>query len=245
MGEMSCKMSMLMDFDSPINVCVVFRSWHIKTQTHVFFTLLALVALSASFEYLRWRIRAIDTMLAIQLASSSSRSSRPLLDEQQEEEPAAASSSSSSMNAGPRSTSEHHRRSSTGISLAVGGQSLPSFHRHQQHSRNLSREEVPAPSNVIVSSLFTSPRTLRVSRWVQLVRVGLYGLNVAAGAFLMLVLMTYNIWLIGATVVGAMLGHFFFSRELGLASDAGPAGSSSSPYVAIPGVDADKGLSCH
>ncbi|KAI0645810.1 Ctr copper transporter [Trametes meyenii] len=63
-------------------------------------------------------------------------------------------------------------------------------------------------------------------------RAVLYGASVFLSFFLMLVFMTYNAYLILATVVGAALGHFVFSSHMDI--DAVLAG----------GAD-NKGMACH
>ncbi|KAJ3008963.1 hypothetical protein NUW54_g2960 [Trametes sanguinea] len=70
------------------------------------------------------------------------------------------------------------------------------------------------------------PFSARVSRAV------LYGASVFLSFFLMLVFMTYNAYLILATVVGAALGHYIFSSHMDV--DA----------VLASGVDG-KGMACH
>ncbi|KAI0775826.1 Ctr copper transporter [Trametes elegans] len=66
----------------------------------------------------------------------------------------------------------------------------------------------------------------------RLSRAALYGASVFLSFFLMLVFMTYNAYLILATVVGAALGHFIFSSHMDI--DA----------VLSGGVDG-KGMACH
>ncbi|KAI0829817.1 Ctr copper transporter family-domain-containing protein [Trametes gibbosa] len=63
-------------------------------------------------------------------------------------------------------------------------------------------------------------------------RAALYGASVFLSFFLMLVFMTYNAYLILATVVGAALGHFVFSTHMDI--DA----------VLSGGADG-KGMACH
>lgn len=59
-GESSmCSMNMLFTWDTT-DLCVVFKWWHVRTQTGLMLTLAAIVALSAGYEYLRYRIRLID-----------------------------------------------------------------------------------------------------------------------------------------------------------------------------------------
>ncbi|GJF00677.1 Ctr copper transporter [Phanerochaete sordida] len=68
---------------------------------------------------------------------------------------------------------------------------------------------------------------------MRLSRAALYGAQVFLSFFLMLVFMTYNAYLILATVVGAALGHYIFNALMDV--DAVLAGSSG----------AGKGMACH
>ncbi|CAD6979078.1 unnamed protein product [Tilletia controversa] len=272
MGEpaaAACKMGMLISVDWPLHRCVVFSAWHPRTNAHVLLTLLALVALSAAFEYLRWRIRAIDSFLALELASragsaagmhtrkaslvpGSAQAAGLMNGGASTSSGLLATSSTADRRAGPssRSGSPSHTFLSMaddpyqddlhhGHSHANGHQDDDARGKSSQRSRTAGSAGSARPSS-IVQALFCSPRTLRVSARIQIIRVLLYGLNVAAGAFLMLVLMTYNTW-------RAMIGHFFFSRELGLVPSATRHQQSpgQASFVAIPAIDADKGLSCH
>ncbi len=62
---------------------------------------------------------------------------------------------------------------------------------------------------------------------MQIQRSVLYGAYVCLSLLLMLVFMTYNFWLILATVAGYVLGHYLFNRDLAtqgrLAALADPA----------------------
>ncbi|KAF7315661.1 FAD-binding FR-type domain-containing protein [Mycena indigotica] len=51
---------------------------------------------------------------------------------------------------------------------------------------------------------------------LRLVRAGLYGATVFLSFFLMLVFMTYNAYLILATVLGAALGHLIFNSNINI-----------------------------
>ncbi|KAG6845081.1 hypothetical protein H0H87_000985 [Tephrocybe sp. NHM501043] len=48
----------------------------------------------------------------------------------------------------------------------------------------------------------------------RLVRASMYGLTIFLSFFLMLVFMTYNAYLIFATVIGAALGHYIFGSTI-------------------------------
>lgn len=61
------------------------------------------------------------------------------------------------------------------------------------------------------------------------VRSLLYGVQVSIACFLMLVMMTYNSWLIGAIVAGAVLGAFLYNHA--------PSGAAK--------MFDDKGNACH
>ncbi|KAI0798445.1 Ctr copper transporter [Irpex lacteus] len=71
------------------------------------------------------------------------------------------------------------------------------------------------------------PITLRTSRAL------LYGAQVFLSFFLMLVFMTYNAYLILATVLGAVLGHFIFNPRLDVEGILSGAAASS------------RGMACH
>ncbi|KAF7310449.1 FAD-binding FR-type domain-containing protein [Mycena chlorophos] len=65
---------------------------------------------------------------------------------------------------------------------------------------------------------------------LRLLRAGLYGATVFLSFFLMLVFMTYNAYLILATVLGAALGHFIFGGTIDIEKVLG---------------DESKGMACH
>lgn len=54
-----CSMNMLFTWD-PTDLCVVFKWWHVRTTFGFILTLVTIAALSAGYEYLRYRIRLID-----------------------------------------------------------------------------------------------------------------------------------------------------------------------------------------
>ncbi|KAI7964780.1 hypothetical protein MJO29_002878 [Puccinia striiformis f. sp. tritici] len=67
---------------------------------------------------------------------------------------------------------------------------------------------------------------ISVPRSVQLTRSLFYVSNVALSFFLMLVVMTYNLQIILAVLIGAFVGHFIFHREITFGQP-------------------DKGMACH
>ncbi|KIM26969.1 hypothetical protein M408DRAFT_330333 [Serendipita vermifera MAFF 305830] len=70
------------------------------------------------------------------------------------------------------------------------------------------------------------PLTARVTRAV------LYGASVFVSFFLMLVFMTYNAYLILATVIGAVMGHYLYGAQM-------------DPDAVLGGGITSKGMSCH
>ncbi|KAJ7711217.1 Ctr copper transporter [Mycena olivaceomarginata] len=79
--------------------------------------------------------------------------------------------------------------------------------------------QVSSPSVSFRTPIPLAPRMLRAI---------LYGASVFLSFFLMLVFMTYNAYLILATVLGAALGHFIFNGT-----------------ADVFGKDGDKGMVCH
>ncbi|KAH9858446.1 Ctr-domain-containing protein [Lenzites betulinus] len=107
---------------------------------------------------------------------------------------------------------------------AAGGGSVSG-----RDSPEYESEEAGLLTGSLVSKARTGtllPVSARVSRAV------LYGASVFLSFFLMLVFMTYNAYLILATVIGASLGHFVFSTHMDI--DA----------VLSGGADG-KGMACH
>ncbi|KAJ7346931.1 copper transporter [Mycena albidolilacea] len=66
--------------------------------------------------------------------------------------------------------------------------------------------------------------------WLRVLRAALYGATVFLSFFLMLVFMTYNAYLVFATVFGAALGHFIFGGAINIDALLGEEG---------------KGMACH
>lgn len=65
--------------------------------------------------------------------------------------------------------------------------------------------------------IFRIPSTgTPVPFFLRVVRAALYGATVFLSFFLMLVFMTYNAYLISATVFGAALGHFIFGGTINI-----------------------------
>lgn len=78
----------------------------------------------------------------------------------------------------------------------------------------------------------TSSSGIPVPIVFRLLRAGLYGASVFLSFFLMLVFMTYNAYLITATVLGAAVGHYVF-------------GATINPDAILGASGAGKGMACH
>lgn len=59
-----------------VDTCIVFRSWHISTNTAFLFSCLAIVALGVLYEYLRVFQKLIDTRIALSLVKDKRSRSR-------------------------------------------------------------------------------------------------------------------------------------------------------------------------
>ncbi|WFD20064.1 copper transpport protein [Malassezia caprae] len=76
-----------------------------------------------------------------------------------------------------------------------------------------SEDVLEGDSNKRPAILSRMPHALRTPARLRLVRSGMYGVQVALSCFLMLVMMTYNAWLLGAIVVGAMAGAYYAQEQ--------------------------------
>ncbi|KAF8894341.1 copper transporter [Gymnopilus junonius] len=65
-----CKMNMLWNTDI-IDTCIVFRSWHISSNTTFLLSILAIIGLGVLYEYLRVFQRQLDVRIAVTLSSSN------------------------------------------------------------------------------------------------------------------------------------------------------------------------------
>ncbi|RDW67761.1 CTR2 long splice variant [Coleophoma cylindrospora] len=63
MGAARCNMNMLFTWDTT-NLCLVFRWWHIRSNTGLVLSLLAVVALTAGYEAVRSASRKYETWVA-------------------------------------------------------------------------------------------------------------------------------------------------------------------------------------
>ncbi|GAA5847031.1 hypothetical protein JCM9279_002659 [Rhodotorula babjevae] len=213
-GAIPCKMAMLGNAD-PIGICLVSPSMQITSSATLVFYLALLILLSMSTEYLRLSLATFDRALRSNIRGGGL---------------AALSSSGAAGDASP----------------VLGA------------SRRGSRINVPSRRGSAVGPLMTEgadeallggggggaagggggarggPRYWGVVRlpWVvQLRRSAGYALHVALTFYIMLLVMTYNLQIVGAIILGAFLGHFVFHRGIDLGAGAGD--------------EDQKGIQCH
>ncbi|KAJ3737361.1 Ctr copper transporter [Lentinula guzmanii] len=67
-----CSMNMLWNTQI-IDTCIVFRTWHISTNTAFSFSCLAIIGLGVLYEYLRVLQKSIDTRIALSLVKDQRR----------------------------------------------------------------------------------------------------------------------------------------------------------------------------
>ncbi|GMK59963.1 hypothetical protein CspeluHIS016_0901800 [Cutaneotrichosporon spelunceum] len=72
---------------------------------------------------------------------------------------------------------------------------------------------------------------IRLPSSVRATRAGMYAVSVAIAYFLMLVAMTYNVYLCTAIVIGAFVGHYVYEDEMDISAFVPGAGT--------------RGLACH
>ncbi|KAF9070379.1 Ctr copper transporter family-domain-containing protein [Rhodocollybia butyracea] len=68
-----CSMNMLWNTQI-VDTCIVFRSWHIKTNTAFVFSFVVIVGLGIFYEYLRTLQKSVDTRIALSLIKDQRRS---------------------------------------------------------------------------------------------------------------------------------------------------------------------------
>ena len=71
---------------------------------------------------------------------------------------------------------------------------------------------VTAPNSFLCSSSFLRTKMNTVEHVLHITQTFLHMVQVAVGYLLMLVVMTYNLWLFFAVVLGAGLGYLVFGR---------------------------------
>lgn len=140
-----CKMNMIWDWGYPQDICVVFRSWQIRTTLDFYLYTLIIILAGAGFEWLRLYLIAYDTQLALN---------------------------------GPPAPPTARR-----------SDDLPSPASSVAHGP-IGRQLIPP---------------LYIKRSTQVRRAVLHGARVALSFWLMLVFMTYNVYLAGAVVLGPCL----------------------------------------
>jgi len=166
-------MSMTWNTDTS-GMCIVYRSWHVKTEKQFVVSLFAVFAIAMGYEVLKLYLQHLEVAI---VRTQGGRGVRPHDDS-------------------PR------------------GRTTP------RRVMPLTNEDVLEGDSSKRSALLSRiPPALRTPARLRLMRSGLYGVQVALSCFLMLVMMTYNAWLIGAIVVGAMAGAYY-AQEQGTGSHA-------------------------
>ncbi|KAG8800303.1 hypothetical protein FRC17_006905 [Serendipita sp. 399] len=116
------------------------------------------------------------------------------------------------------------------IQLVQSGKGKNVVSRRPQNGGRIALEE-EEQDELMLSSL-KADRGVDVPFGSRVLRASLYGASVFLSFFLMLVFMTYNGYLILATVLGAALGHYIY-------------GGRMDPDAVLGGGLETKGMSCH
>ncbi|GAA5938039.1 hypothetical protein JCM3775_005319 [Rhodotorula graminis] len=212
-GAIPCKMAMLGNTD-PIGICLVFPSMQITSSATLVFYLALLILLSMATEYLRLSLATFDRALRSNirggglaaLSGDSAPESSPVL---------GASRRGSRINVPSR------RGSAVGPLMVEGADEA------------LLGGGGGAGGGGVGGSRI-APRywgVVRLPWFVQLRRSAGYALHVALTFYIMLLVMSYNLQIVGAIILGAFLGHFVFHRGIDLGAGAGD--------------EDQKGLQCH
>ena len=162
--DAECTMSMIWNTDTS-GMCIVHRSWHVKTEKQFVVSLAVVFALAMGYEVLKLYLQHLEVAIA---HTQGVHGQRPRRDDS------------------PPSRTTPRRVMPLASSDVLEGDS----------------PKRPA----LLSRL---PRALQTPARLRLVRSGMYGAQVALSCFLMLVMMTYNAWLLGAIVLGAMAGAYY------------------------------------
>ncbi|WFD23709.1 copper transpport protein [Malassezia equina] len=161
----ACTMSMIWNTDTR-GMCIVFRSWHVKTENQFFLSLLVVFALAMVYEMLKLHLHHMELAIAHTDVAHGRRS---------------------------------RRDDDTGRGRATPRRVMP-----------LANDDVlEGDCNKRPALLSRIPRVFQTPARLRLVRSGLYGAQVALSCFLMLIMMTYNGWLLGAIVLGAIVGAYY------------------------------------
>ena len=160
-----CRMAMVWNTDTK-GICVVFKSWHVRTERQMLVSCMLVCLFSFAYEWLKLTLRRVDEAVA------------------------------------------HTEAVHNGTLLYRGSDDVPT------RTRSGPRRVMPLvlddalEGDVSKHSLIlrVMPRTLQTPARLRMVSTVLYGAQVSLSCFLMLVMMTYNAWLLGALVIGAMIG---------------------------------------
>ncbi|CCA67599.1 related to a putative low-affinity copper transport protein [Serendipita indica DSM 11827] len=114
--------------------------------------------------------------------------------------------------------------------LISSGKGKSAVSHHRTSAPGIALEDDTQEEALLIA--LKGDQSMEVPLTSRLLRASLYGASVFVSFFLMLVFMTYNAYLILATVIGAALGHFIY-------------GSRMDPDAILGAGIAPRGMSCH
>lgn len=198
------------------NVCIITPAWHIRSSQGFVLSMLVILGISVAYEYLKWVMRCLDVAIV------------RLEDAQSTIGPRGTSDSEADL----LSTTASLRRPRTRNAKRIIPMTYSDLVANDTAERgddtgSSSPKRGAKPTSCALLRLL--PLGLQTPSRLHSVRSLLYGLQVSIACFLMLVMMTYNSWMIGAIVAGAILGAFLYSRA---------------PIGAAVALD-DKSTACH
>ncbi|GAA5916250.1 hypothetical protein JCM8208_001715 [Rhodotorula glutinis] len=215
-GAIPCKMAMLGNAD-PIGICLVFPSMQITSSASLVFYLALLILLSMATEYLRLSLATFDRALrsnirggGLAALSASDGASGP----------GDASPVLGASRRGSRINVPSRRGSAVGPLMVEGADEALLGGGGGGAGGGGASRGAPRYWGVV-----------RLPWFVQLRRSAGYALHVALTFYIMLIVMSYNLQIVGAIILGAFLGHFVFHRGIDLGAGAGD--------------DEQKGMACH
>ncbi|ORY76706.1 Ctr copper transporter family-domain-containing protein [Protomyces lactucae-debilis] len=85
--------------------------------------------------------------------------------------------------------------------------------RIRRYEAGIGAIDIDSSQAGTVSSERATNRTPRAIRQSQMIKAFLYAFQVAVSYILMLVFMTFNVYVMAAVVIGAGLGHYFFNTD--------------------------------
>ncbi|GAA6062241.1 hypothetical protein JCM10212_000820 [Sporobolomyces blumeae] len=218
--DMPCTMSMVFNAD-PVGVCLVFERLQIRSVSQVVPWMLFIVLVSIACEYCRLTLQTFDRQLRSQYRGGAfSQPSIPALPSTSHGSASLGGTSSQSPRVGLGLNTPGGRTVGMGALLGAGGGGGAARGRGGDGSED-----------AILLERGRLWGTVRLPWSVQTRRSLFYVAHVALSFYVMLLVMSYNLQIIGAILVGAFVGHFAFQRNFDLGGDDGDVAS--------------KGMQCH